>query len=82
MWFFQNGNELASPEQSVQNETMVEFINIELSKESVEEEAIYEDNENTMEQANEKNVGNEVSEELESNIVSMNLKCLFVTPIG
>lgn len=61
---------------------MVEFINIELSKESVEEEAMKEDNENFMEQSNEKNVGNEVSEALESNIVSMNLKCLFVTPIG
>lgn len=61
---------------------MVEFINIKLSKESVEEEAMKEDNANFMEQANEKNVGNEVSEALESNIVSMNLKCLFVTPIG
>lgn len=42
---FQNANELVSPKQSVQNEAIVEFINIGISEESFEEEALKEDNE-------------------------------------
>lgn len=78
---FQNANELVSPKQSVQNEAIVEFINIGISGESFEEEALKEDNKNTKGQANEKNLESGVSGALNSNFVSMNVICLFVMPI-